>query len=81
MCSKNEKDTKEDERKYTLYLTYYSSLQHNDELTDAKSKKKLTYKDIEAPPGWKWEDDWNVDKQRAVDDKGTVITIYCTQQV
>ena len=77
---KIEKGTREDERKYTLCLTYYPSFQHGDELTDAKSEKKLTYKDIEPPPGWAWEDDkgWDIDKQRAVDDNGTVIMIYHT---
>ena len=54
-------------------------MQHGDELTDAKSKKKLTYKDIEPPPDWEWKDEWHIDNQLAVDDNSTVIIIYHSQ--
>ena len=44
-------------------------------------KKKLTYKDIKLPPDWEWKDEWHIDKQLAVDDNGTVIIIYHSQQI
>ncbi len=33
-------------------------------------EKAQNPQEIECPPGWIWEDDWNFDSNRAVDEKG-----------
>ncbi|KAG7462453.1 hypothetical protein MATL_G00185020 [Megalops atlanticus] len=38
--------------------------------TDVNGEKAQTPGEIECPPGWKWEDDWSFDSNRAVDEKG-----------
>uniref|UniRef100_A0A671LQ91 Myoferlin-like n=1 Tax=Sinocyclocheilus anshuiensis TaxID=1608454 RepID=A0A671LQ91_9TELE len=38
--------------------------------TDVNGEKAQNPQEIECPPGWIWEDDWNFDSNRAVDEKG-----------
>uniref|UniRef100_A0A9J7ZEV5 Myoferlin like n=1 Tax=Cyprinus carpio carpio TaxID=630221 RepID=A0A9J7ZEV5_CYPCA len=38
--------------------------------TDVNGEKAQKPQEIECPPGWIWEDDWNFDINRAVDEKG-----------
>uniref|UniRef100_A0AAR2K7M5 C2 domain-containing protein n=1 Tax=Pygocentrus nattereri TaxID=42514 RepID=A0AAR2K7M5_PYGNA len=38
--------------------------------TDVNGEKAQSPEEIECPPGWKWEDEWSFDSNRAVDEKG-----------
>uniref|UniRef100_A0A3Q4AGS0 C2 domain-containing protein n=1 Tax=Mola mola TaxID=94237 RepID=A0A3Q4AGS0_MOLML len=38
--------------------------------TDVNGEKSHNPREFECPPGWKWEDEWTVDDNRAVDDQG-----------
>ncbi|CAB1341784.1 unnamed protein product, partial [Coregonus sp. 'balchen'] len=38
--------------------------------TDVNGQKSQSPGEIECPAGWKWEDDWSFDSNRAVDEKG-----------
>ncbi|XP_068162366.1 myoferlin-like isoform X2 [Antennarius striatus] len=38
--------------------------------TDVNGEKSRNPAEFECPPGWMWEDEWNVDDNRAVDDQG-----------
>uniref|UniRef100_A0A8C7RA95 C2 domain-containing protein n=1 Tax=Oncorhynchus mykiss TaxID=8022 RepID=A0A8C7RA95_ONCMY len=41
-----------------------------DPFTDVNGQKSQSPGEIECPAGWKWEDDWSFDSNRAVDEKG-----------
>uniref|UniRef100_A0A8C7MIS7 Myoferlin n=1 Tax=Oncorhynchus kisutch TaxID=8019 RepID=A0A8C7MIS7_ONCKI len=41
-----------------------------DPFTDVNGQKCQSPGEIECPAGWKWEDDWSFDSNRAVDEKG-----------
>uniref|UniRef100_T1IIT4 C2 domain-containing protein n=1 Tax=Strigamia maritima TaxID=126957 RepID=T1IIT4_STRMM len=38
--------------------------------TDKKGNQSVAHCDLECPPGWEWEDCWQVDLMRAVDEEG-----------
>ncbi|XP_051503504.1 myoferlin isoform X2 [Myxocyprinus asiaticus] len=38
--------------------------------TDVNGEKAQSPEELECPPGWIWEDEWNFDSNRAVDEKG-----------
>ncbi|KAA0718022.1 Myoferlin Fer-1-like protein 3 [Triplophysa tibetana] len=38
--------------------------------TDVNGEKAQRPEEFECPPGWRWEDEWNFDSNRAVDEKG-----------
>uniref|UniRef100_A0A8B9L498 Myoferlin like n=1 Tax=Astyanax mexicanus TaxID=7994 RepID=A0A8B9L498_ASTMX len=38
--------------------------------TDVNGEKAQSPNEVECPPGWKWEDEWSFDSNRAVDEKG-----------
>ncbi|XP_035468770.2 myoferlin-like isoform X3 [Scophthalmus maximus] len=38
--------------------------------TDVNGEKSRNPGEFDCPPGWTWEDEWNVDDNRAVDDQG-----------
>uniref|UniRef100_A0A673CT31 Myoferlin-like n=1 Tax=Sphaeramia orbicularis TaxID=375764 RepID=A0A673CT31_9TELE len=38
--------------------------------TDVNGEKALSPGEFECPSGWKWEDEWSFDSNRAVDEKG-----------
>ncbi|TRY56790.1 hypothetical protein DNTS_035606 [Danionella cerebrum] len=41
-----------------------------DPFTDVNGEKAQSPEEIECPPGWIWDDGWNFDHNRAVDEKG-----------
>ncbi len=55
-------------------VTYYfpSPLQRGEYLYAGNEKKRLSKDDVESPAGWCWktDDNWTVDHNRAVDEKG-----------
>ncbi|KAK5908525.1 hypothetical protein CgunFtcFv8_016574 [Champsocephalus gunnari] len=38
--------------------------------TDVNGEKVQSPAEFECPPGWKWEDDWSFDSNKAVDERG-----------
>ncbi|XP_008284661.1 myoferlin isoform X2 [Stegastes partitus] len=38
--------------------------------TDVNGEKAQSTEEFECPPGWTWKDNWSVDNNRAVDEKG-----------
>ncbi|XP_037552968.1 myoferlin-like [Nematolebias whitei] len=38
--------------------------------TDVNGEKSQSLEDFECPPGWRWEDEWSFDSDRAVDERG-----------
>ncbi|XP_056291609.1 myoferlin isoform X2 [Pseudoliparis swirei] len=38
--------------------------------TDVNGETVQSPEEFECPPGWRWEDDWSFDRDRAVDEKG-----------
>ena len=43
---------------------------------DGKDEKELTRDEIKCPEGWLWKEDWQIDIDRAVDDKGMCIIYF-----
>ncbi|CAG0890724.1 unnamed protein product, partial [Cyprideis torosa] len=48
------------------------------EWTDVRGDPAPVRDDVEAPPGWNWEDDWEVDMNRAVDEEGWEYAVEAT---
>ena len=45
---------------------------------DGKDEKELTRDEIKCPEGWLWKEDWQIDIDRAIDDKGMSIIYFAS---
>ncbi len=52
-------------------------IQHGTTLVkyEGKHEKKVALEELEAPEGWAFRDDWEVDMNRAVDEEGKLIRV------
>jgi len=53
--------------------SYWTDIRGN-KLKDLKGKE-LTRDDIKAPDGWLWKNDWEIDKNRDVNEKGEGVCV------